>query len=62
MYKISLNPKKCLFSITKGKILSHIVRKEGIYIDPERINAINDLKPPTSRNGVQSLFGKIIFF
>jgi hypothetical protein len=37
------------------------VRKEGIYIDPERVNAINDLNPPTSRKGVQSFFGKINF-
>jgi hypothetical protein len=49
MYGISLNPKKCLFSISEGNILGHIVSKEGIYIDPERVNAINDLNPPTSR-------------
>jgi hypothetical protein len=36
------------------------VRKEGIYIDPERVKAINDLNPPTSRKGVQYFFGKII--
>jgi hypothetical protein len=37
------------------------VRKEGIYIDPERIKEINDLNPPTSRKGVQYFFGKINF-
>jgi hypothetical protein len=46
MYGISLNPKKCLFSITEGNILGHVVRKEGVYIDLERVNAINDLNPP----------------
>jgi hypothetical protein len=49
MFGISLNPKKCLFSISEGKILGHVVRKEGIYIDPERVNSINDLNPHTSR-------------
>jgi len=50
-----------LFAITEGKLLGHIVSKEGIYIDSKRINAINDLNPPTSRKQVQSLFGKINF-
>jgi hypothetical protein len=61
MYGISLNPKKCLFAVSEGKLLGHIVSKEGIYIDLERIKAINDLNPPTSRKGVQYFFGKINF-
>jgi hypothetical protein len=52
------NPKKCLFFVTQGKLLGHIVCNEGIYIDPERVKEINDLKPPTSNKGVQSFFGK----
>jgi hypothetical protein len=49
MHRISLNPKKCLFSIPEGNILGHIVNNEGIYIDLERVKAINDLNLPTSR-------------
>jgi hypothetical protein len=37
------------------------VCKEGIYIDPERVKAINELNPPSSKKGVQSFFGKINF-
>jgi hypothetical protein len=44
---MSLNPKKCLFSVSEGKLLGHIVSKEGICIDPEIIKAINELNPPT---------------
>jgi hypothetical protein len=61
LYGISLNPKKCLFAVSKGKLLGHIVSKEGIYIDLERIKAINDLNPPISWKGVQYFFGKINF-
>jgi hypothetical protein len=61
IYGISLNPKKCLFVVTEGKLLGHVVSKEGVYIDPERIKAINDMNPPTSKKGVQSFFGKINF-
>ena len=33
-YGISLNPKKCVFAVTEGKLLGHIVSKQGISIDP----------------------------
>ena len=39
-YGISLNPKKCVFAVTKGKLLGHEVSKKGISIDPKRIKAI----------------------
>ena len=61
LYGVSLNPKKCLFIVTQGKLLGNIICKEGIYIDPERIKAINELKPPTFKKGFQSFFGKINF-
>jgi hypothetical protein len=61
LYGVSLNPKKYLFAITEGKLLGHIVCKEGIYIDTERVKAINELNPPSSKKGVQSFFDKINF-
>jgi hypothetical protein len=60
-YNVSLNQKKCLFFVTRGKLLGHILCKEGIYIDLERFKVINELNPPTSKKGVQSFFGKINF-
>lgn len=33
----SLNPKKTMFGVTEGKLLGHIVSKEGVKIDPERV-------------------------
>jgi hypothetical protein len=47
--------------VTQGKLLGHIVCKEGIYIDSKRIKSINELKPPTSKKGVHSFFVKINF-
>jgi hypothetical protein len=61
IYGISLNPKKVFVFHNKGKLLGHVVSKEGVYIDPERVKEINDLNPPTSRKGVQYFFGKINF-
>jgi len=61
MYGTSLNPNKFVFVVSEGNNFGHIVRKEGIYIDPKRIKTINDLNPPTSKKGVQSFFAKIKF-
>jgi hypothetical protein len=47
--------------VTQGKVLGHIVCKEAIYIDLERVKAINNPNPPKSKKGVQSFFGKINF-
>jgi len=49
---IYLNPKKVFFEILGGNILGHIMSKEGIYIDLERIKEINDLNPCTYQKGV----------
>lgn len=39
-HDISLNPKKSVFGVTEGKLLGHIVSKEGIKVDPERVKSI----------------------
>ena len=31
LYRLCLNPKKCVFMVRQGKILGHIVSKNGIY-------------------------------
>ena len=50
-YGISLNPKKCVFAITEGKLLGHIVEKTKISIDPERIKAIEKIHLPIIKKG-----------
>ena len=39
-YNLRLNPKKCVFGVTSGKLLGHIVSERGIEVDPEKIKAI----------------------
>ncbi|CAA0833865.1 Unknown protein, partial [Striga hermonthica] len=58
-YSMKLNPKKCTFGVGSGKFLGYIVSQRGIDANPEKIRAIQDLRPPTSIKGVQSLTGKL---
>jgi len=58
---ISLNPKKTLFGLEEGKLLGHIISKDGIRIDPARIEAILNITHPRNIKELQSFLGKINF-
>ena len=45
-YGISLNPKKFVFCDTEGKLLGFVVSKNGMMINPERVEEIAKLPPP----------------
>jgi len=51
-YGISLNPKKSLFVMDEGKLLSHIISKEGIHIDPDRVEAIQKIDFPCNKKDI----------
>ena len=42
-YSNSLNPTKSVFGIDEGKLLGHIISKDGVKVDPERIEAIKNI-------------------
>ena len=60
-YGISLNPRKSNFSLEEGKLLGHIISKEGIRIDPDRVSAILKVEEPRSKKEVQSFIGQVNF-
>src|ERR1041385_6669520 len=45
-YNIKLNPEKCVFGVPAGKLLGFVVSKRGIEANPEKIAAIQNMKPP----------------
>lgn len=59
-YHIKLNLTKCAFGISSGKFLGFLVSHKGIEANPEKIQAILRLKPPSTKQEVQRLIGKII--
>ena len=60
-FGISLNPTKSIFALTSGKLLGHIISKDGIRIDPNRVNALQKVDFPRIRKEIQSLLGKVNF-
>ena len=56
-YRICLNPDKCVFMVRQGKILGHIVSKNGISTDQDKIQVILKLPRPTNAEEVQGFMG-----
>ena len=58
-YNMKLNPEKCAFKVTAGKLLGFMVSQRGIEANPDKIWAIMEMAPPRNMKEVQSLNGKI---
>ena len=57
VYRICLNPDKCVFMVWQGKLLGHIVSKNGILMDFEKIKIILELPGPRNPKQVQEFMG-----
>ena len=58
-YNMKLNPAKCVFAITSGKLLGFMVSQQGIEANPDKVKAIIEVKSPKIVKEVQSLIGKV---
>jgi hypothetical protein len=52
-----LNPDKCVFGVTVGKLLGFLVSYRGIEANSEKIRTIGAMRPPTRVKDVQKLTG-----
>jgi hypothetical protein len=60
-FSISLKIKKSNFGMEEGKLLGHIISKEGIKIYPSRVEGILKIGTPRRKKEVQSFLGKVNF-
>jgi hypothetical protein len=56
---LKLNPEKCIFGICKGQLLGSLVSKLGIQANPQKIEVLHRMQPPSSRKEEQRLTGRI---
>ena len=50
--KMMLNPDKCTFGISSGKLLGYLVSQRGIEANPKKVKAIKDMQFPHSHKEV----------
>jgi hypothetical protein len=55
-----LNPDKCVFRVTVGKLLGFLVSHWGIEANPEKINMIEAMRAPACIKDVQKLMGCLV--
>jgi hypothetical protein len=55
--RIKLNPDKCVFGVTAGKLLDFLVFYQGIEANPKKIRTIEAMRPPSHIKDVQKLTG-----
>ena len=60
--KLKTNPSKCAFFQTKVHILGHIVSKDGLRVDPDKINAVLKFPTPINQTHVKSFLGLASYY
>ncbi|WJX72831.1 hypothetical protein P8452_56671 [Trifolium repens] len=58
-YNMRLNPTKCSFGVQSGKFLGFMLTNRGIEANPDKCQAIIDMRSPISVKEVQQLTGRI---
>ena len=59
IHQVRLNPAKCAFGVEAGKFLGFMVSQRGIEANPEKIEAIEQMKSPGNHREVQRLNGRL---
>jgi ribonuclease HI len=57
--RTKLNPEKCTFGVSAGKLLGFLVSYRGIEANQEKIKAIEVMRPPTRVKDIQKLTGSL---
>ena len=58
---LKLNFKKCEFGKSSINYMGHILSSEGLFPEPEKVNSIFYMKPPSNTNEVRSFLRLIIY-
>ena len=58
-FRLRLNPKKCTFGVTFGKLLGHMLSERGIEVDPDKIKVILDMLVPRTEKEIRGFLGKL---
>ena len=51
-YRMKLNPLKCAFGVASGKFLGFMVNHQGIEANPEKIQALINMRSPSKTKKV----------
>ena len=58
-FRLRLNPKKCTFGVTFGKLLRYMVSEKGIEADPKNIRVILEISTPRTEKEIRGFLGRL---
>jgi hypothetical protein len=56
---LKLNPEKCVFVVTKGRILACLILAKRIEVNLDKIRAIREMEEPKTKKDIQKLNGRV---
>ena len=59
---LKINPTKCAFFQTKVQFLGHVISKNGLEVDPEKVKAIQNFPVPQNQTDIKSFSGLCSFY
>ena len=54
---LKINPTKCAFFQTKVQFKGHVISKNGLEVDPEKVKAVQNFPVPQNQTDVKSFLG-----
>jgi len=59
---VTLSPKKTTIGFSKGKMVGHIVSKDGVATNPEKLDRISKLPFPTTKKALRGFLGMVGYY
>ena len=60
-FKLRINPLKCAFGVSSGKLLGFLVHSKGIDVNPAKATAIVTMRPPATMKELKIFLGKVSY-
>ena len=60
-FKQRMNPLKCFFGVSSGKLLKFVVCKEEIELAPIKVKAILEMPPPKTLKEFKGILGRLAY-
>jgi len=60
-HQLKMNPTKSFLGMSSDKFLGFIVASKGNHMDPDKINAIQNMQPPKTLKELRGLQGRLVY-
>src|SRR5436190_12415161 len=60
-HQLKMNPTKSFLRVATGKFLGFVINSKGIFLDPEKVKAIQDMPPLRNLRELRELQGRLAY-